>query len=574
MKKPGWLRLPWKRITLDSDGPMPKWMSYMVVLVLSISYFLAFLDQTILSTLTPRVPNDQEELFQTSWVTASYLASLNAFMLFYGKIAAIFGPLPILIIALLIFLCGSVLTAASTTMVWLILARALSGLGAAGLISVTQIITASVSPLHERGRYMGILGAVFGLSTTIGPLVGGLMADNWTWRISFYINIPLVSLSVIVILLLVRSDGRHAETFAEKLARIDFFGALMLVTGLMLLLLGLNWGGRVYPWVSPVVIICISVGLLLLCVFVFVEGKLVLEPIIDPRILRYRNVALCIFTEVCVGAVFLNTTFNLPVYYSFTQNSSASESGVRMVPLACGVVVSSILSGWLIAMFSVYRLVACAGTVIMTLGAGLLCLFDGHISMGAQAPILIILGSGIGCCIQALLLTAQATVCSEDLAITTALVTFSQMIGGIMGLAFGSIVSESSTKHYLDRVIDMNPKYATDIIKAQNDANEVWSINIPHAIQQSIIAAYAKGLQHSFILITCLAAVAMVLAACLQSVSQHKPPTTTTTEDRSRRRTAHNNHHYRHFEMDSVGSYPRHGFDLHRSDQDEATLAW
>ncbi|KAJ1940046.1 hypothetical protein GGF37_004147, partial [Kickxella alabastrina] len=451
---PHWVRLPWRRITLDGNGPFPRWVSYTIVLSLSVSYFLVFLDQTILSTLTPRVPTDQEELFQTSWVTASYLASLNAFMLFYGKIADIFGPLPIMIVALLIFLCGSVLTAASTTMVWLILARALAGLGAAGIISITQIITASVGPLHERGRYMGILGAVFGLSTTIGPLVGGFMADNWTWRISFYINIPLVCLSIISILLFVHPNVRQIQTFSEKIARVDFFGALMLVTGLMLLLLGLNWGGRVYPWVSPVVIICICVGLLLLCVFVFIEGKLALEPIIDPRILRHRNVALSILAELCVGAVFFNTTFNLPVYYSFTQNSSASESGVRMVPLACGVVVSSIISGWLIAIFSAYRLAACAGAVIMTLGAGLLCLFDGHISTGAQVPILALLGSGIGCCIQALLLTAQATVRSTDLAITTALVTFSQMLGGIMGLAFGSIVSESTTKHYLDILID------------------------------------------------------------------------------------------------------------------------
>ncbi|KAJ2725790.1 hypothetical protein GGI07_000997 [Coemansia sp. Benny D115] len=473
-------------------------------------------------------------------------------------------------IALVIFLSGSVLTAASTTMAWLILARALAGLGAAGLISVTQIITASVGPPHERGRYMGILGAVFGLSTTIGPLVGGMMADRLTWRISFYINVPLICFTMISILLLVRPETRQHQSFSEKLGRVDFFGALMLVTGLMLLLLGLNWGGRVYPWVSPVVIICISVGLLLLCVFVFVEGKLVLEPIIDARILRYRNVALSILTEMCVGAVFFNTTFNLPVYYSFTQNSSASESGVRMVPLACGVVAASMVSGWLIAMFSVYRLVACAGAAIMTLGAGLMCLFDAHISTGAQVPILILLGSGIGCCIQALLLTAQATVRSADLAMTTALVTFSQMIGGIMGLAFGSIVSESSTKHYLDRLIDMSPKYATDIIKAQNDANEVWSMNIPNGIQQSIIVAYAKGLQNSFILITCLSAMAIVFAACLQNVSQHKPPPTVETPPE---RGTHDRR-FDHYHMNNPSGYPRNGLDLNRTDQDVATLAW
>ncbi|KAJ1842834.1 hypothetical protein LPJ70_003648, partial [Coemansia sp. RSA 2708] len=554
------MRLPWTRVALDSDERPPQPVLYAIVLALSVPYFLASLDQTVLSTLTPRVPNDQEELFQTSWVTSSYLASLNAFMLFYGKVADIFGPLPILVIASLIFLCGSVLTATSTTMVWLILARALAGLGAAGVISVTQAIAAEVGPWHERGQYMGILGAVFGLGTTIGPLVGGLVADSWTWRVSFYANVPLVCLTLLVVLLMLRITS-HPMPFSEKIGRVDFFGALMLVAGLMLLLLGLNWGGRVYPWVSPVVIICLTVGLLLLGVFVFVEGKLALEPIIDARLFIIRNIALSIPVEMCVGAVFLNTIFNLPVYYSFTQNSSASESGVRMIPLACSVVVSSIVSGWLIARFSVYRLVTWAGTAVMTLGAGLLCLLDGHLRIAAQVPILIVLGSGIGCCIMGLLLTAQVSVRPTDLAVTTALASFSQMMGGIMGLAFGSIVSESTTKRYLDNLIDQAPKYATDILRAQNDANEIWTMDVPSEIQQRIISAYARGLQFNFALITCLGVVAVVLAAFLQGVSQHKAPPPPPMNSRDE------------VFVSNAGEFSRPGLDLNRLDLDDTTIA-
>ncbi|KAJ2451996.1 hypothetical protein EV183_003237 [Coemansia sp. RSA 2336] len=557
---PQWMRLPWTRISLDSNERPPWPILYAVVLALSIPYFLASLDQTVLSTLTPRVPNDQEELFQTSWVTSSYLASLNAFMLFYGKVADIFGPLPILVVASLIFLCGSVLTATATTMVWLILARTFAGLGAAGIISVTQVIVAEVGPWHERGQYMGILGAVFGLGTTIGPLIGGVVADSWTWRVSFYANVPLVCATLLVAVLVLRITT-HPLPLSEKIGRIDFFGALMLVAGLMLLLLGLNWGGRVYPWVSPVVIICLTVGLLLLGVFIFVEGKLALEPIIDARLFIIRNISLSIPIEICVGAVFLNVIFNLPVYYSFTQNSSASESGVRMIPLACSVVVSSIVSGWLIARFSVYRMVTWVSTAVMTLGAGLLCLFDGHIKVAAQVPILIVLGSGIGGCIMGLLLTAQVSVLPSDLAVTTALATFSQMMGGIMGLAFGSIVSESTTKQCLDRLIDQMPKYATDILGAQNDANEIWTMDVPRQVQQSIIGAYARGLQFNFALITCLGAVAVVLAAFLQGVSQHKAPPPP---------ISHQGEEY----VSSAGEFARPGLDLSRLDFDDRTIAW
>lgn len=544
-----WMRLPWQRVVLDGTAPVPLWVSYGVVIALSLSYFLAFLDQTILSTLTPRVPNDQEELFQTSWVTSSYFASLSAFMLFYGKTADIFGPLPVLLAALLIFLCGSVLTAASTTMVWLILARALAGLGAAGLISVTQTITAEVGPWHARGRYMGILGAVFGLSTTVGPLVGGLVADNWTWRISFYVNIPLVSVTLIAILLLLQVTT-HPTPLRVKISRVDFFGALMLVAGLMLVLLGLNWGGRVYPWASPVVIICLVVGLLLLGVFVFVEGKLALEPIVDSRLLKIRNVALAIPTEMCVGAIFFNVTFNLPVYYSFTQNSSASESGVRMVPLACGVIVFSILSGWLIAIWGVYRLVAWAGTLTMTLGTGLLCLFNGHLSVAAQTPILVLVGSGIGCCIQAFLLAAQASVLPTDLAITTALVTFSQMLGGVMGLAFGDVISETSTRHYLDQLIEATPKHAADILKTQSDVTAIWSMDVPAGLRDRVIWAYAKGLQYNFVMLCCFGAMAAGLSVWLQRLSPHRN------------------------DVSGAGEFSRPGMDLARLDTDDDTLRW
>ncbi|PIA17428.1 MFS general substrate transporter [Coemansia reversa NRRL 1564] len=558
---PQWLRIPWTRVALNRNERPPRPILYAIVLALSVPYFLASLDQTILSTLTPRVSNDQDDLFQTSWVTSSYLASLNAFMLFYGKVADIFGPLSILVIALLVFLGGSVLTATSTTMVWLILARALAGLGAAGVISVTQAIAAEVGPWHERGQYMGILGAVFGLGTTIGPLVGGLVADKWTWRISFYLNVPLVCLALTFLMLVLR-DSSNMLPFRKKIGRVDFFGALMLVAGLMLLLLGLNWGGRVYPWKSPVVIICLSVGLLLLGVFVFVENKLALEPIIDAQLFIVRNIALSIPTEMCVGAVFLSTIFNLPVYYSFTQNSSASESGVQMIPLACSVVVFSILAGWLIARFSVYRVVTCAGTVAMTLGAGLLCLFDGNISKAAQVPILIVLGSGIGCCIMGLLLTVQVSVRPEDLAVSTALATFSQMMGGIMGLAFGSIVSESTTKCHLDSLMDAMPKYATDILKAQNDANEIWTMDVPQEIQRSIISAYARGLQYNFVLITCLGTVAVILSAFLQGVSQHKAPHTPPLTGRG---DSHNS---------NAGEFSRPGLDLNRLDLDDTRIFW
>ncbi|KAJ2522678.1 hypothetical protein H4217_000568 [Coemansia sp. RSA 1939] len=567
MRLPQWARLPWDRIALDMNEtavpqPLPRWAPYTIVLILAVPYFLASLDQTILSTLTPRVANDQEELFQTSWVTSSYLASLTAFMLFYGKLASIFGPLRILFLAFIIFLGGSVLTAVARNMMWLILARTLAGLGAGGVISVTQTVTAQVGAWHERGQYMGILGAIYGLGTTIGPLLGGLVADNWTWRISFYTNVPLVCITILLVALVLRATARP-QSFAEKAGRVDFFGALMLVTGLMLLLLGLTWGGRVYPWISPVVIICLSVGLMLLCVFFFVEKRLALEPIIDARLFSIRNVAMCVLTEMCVGAVFFNTTFNLPVYYSSTQNSSASESGVLMVPLAFGVVVFSVLSGWLIAQYSVYRQVAWAGTMAMTLGAGLLCLFDGHIRTAAQVPILLLLGAGIGSCIQAFLLTAQASVQPLDLAVTTALATFSQTVGGIMGLAFGSIVSESSTRHHLVELARRVPAHAAQIAKAQNDVNEIWAPDIPESVKLGIIRAYARGLQYNFALIACLSAVAMVLAASLQSIRQSKPSLSgerSTAAQMSESTAA------------SGGRHTRHGLDLTREDHDNATL--
>ncbi|KAJ2681648.1 hypothetical protein H4R19_007300, partial [Coemansia spiralis] len=243
-------------------------------------------------------------------------------------------------------------------------------------------------------------------------------------------------------------------------------------------------------------------------------------------------------------------------------DSTASESGEHMIPLACSVVVFSMLAGWLIARFSAYRLVTWAGTAVMTVGVGLLCLFDGKIGKAAQIPILIVLGSGLGCSTMGLLLTAQVSVRPADLAVTTALATFSQMMGGIMGLAFGSIVSESTTSHHLDALMDAAPEYAADILKAQNNANEIWSMDVPHAIQQGIISAYARGLQYNFVLMTCLGLVAVALASFLRGVSQHKVPHTPPLATRS---TAY---------ISSAGEFARPGLDLDRLDFDGRTLAW
>ncbi|KAJ1948635.1 hypothetical protein FBU59_001500 [Linderina macrospora] len=433
-------------------------------------------------------------------------------------------------------------------------------------------MTAEIGPWHERGQYMGILGAVFGLSTTIGPLAGGLVADKWTWRYSFYVNVPLVCLTLIVLLLLVRVKA-YPLPFKEKIARVDFFGALMLVTGLMLLLLGLNWGGRVYLWVSPVVIICISVGLLLLGVFFFVEVKLAIEPIIDPRLFRVRNVALIIPIEVCVGAVFFNAIFNLPAYYSVTQNSTASQSGVHMVPIACGVVVCSIVSGWLIARYNMYRLIAWVGTVSLTLGAGLLCLFDAHLSTVAQVPIMALLGSGIGCCIQTFLLTVQASVKPTDLAITTAFATFSQMSGGILGLAFGGLMKQF-------------PAYAHVIREAKNDVNDLWSMDLPQYIRDGIISAYLTGLKHNFILFTCLGAITVVLSVFIDRVPppksspgslDHTQPVQDVGIDEMTVAGLHRRHHgYDEIqELQAIEARSRNATELNRREYEEALgLEW
>ncbi|KAJ1677144.1 hypothetical protein EV182_006780, partial [Spiromyces aspiralis] len=263
---------------------------FIVILVgLCLSIFLGSLDQTIVAPALPKISSDFNALSNASWVGTAYLLTSTALQPLFGKLSDIFGRLAMLLSALAAFLIGSALCGAAQSMTWLIIARAVTGIGGAGAMAMAFIIIADITSLKDRPRYIGLISSMFGLSSVLGPILGGVLTDRATWRWCFYINLPICAVTIISAVIFIRIPTT-GDSFKEKIKRIDFVGSILVVGALVMILLALSWGGHEYPWDSARVLALLIVGIFVLGGFVVYEFYIPPEPIVIPAMFKIRNV--------------------------------------------------------------------------------------------------------------------------------------------------------------------------------------------------------------------------------------------------------------------------------------------
>lgn len=415
---------------------LPTFKFVLLLIGLSLSIFVSALDNAIVATSTVSILKEFQSSNEITWLGSSYLLTDTAFMPLYGKFSDLFGRQITMLFALFVFLIGSILSGISTSFIMLILSRALSGIGGAGLISLSIIIIADITPIRRRGLTMAIIEAMFGLSSVAGPFLGGFFSDYLTWRWSFYINIPISSIAIITVYFVLRfpnKDGNNQDLL-EKIKRIDIMGSLLLVSSVTLFVLGSTWGGNSYPWLSIPVLISLVLSLVILIAFVYNECRFAKEPII-PRHIFNRNV-ICLSTiSFLNGAVMFVFTFYIPLFFQEVKGLSAIASGFQLTPLLLGIVVFALFSGIFVAKTGTFRLLEIGGTFMITLGLSLFALFDINSSIALPIIFTAIIGGGIGLCIQINTIASQASVDTKDVAVVTSFVTFLQSLGGIFGLA-------------------------------------------------------------------------------------------------------------------------------------------
>jgi EmrB/QacA subfamily drug resistance transporter len=415
-----------------------------IVGALVLGMFLAALDQTVVSTALPTIVGDLHGASHLSWVVTAYLLASTVSMPLWGKLGDQFGRKFFFQASIVIFLIGSALSGLSQSMMELIVFRALQGLGGGGLIVGAQTIIGDVVSPRDRGRYMGFFGGMFGVTTIVGPVIGGLFVQSIGWRWIFYINIPIGAVALAV------TAATLPGTLSRVRHRVDYLGAVLLALAASALVLFTSLGGTSYPWNSPFIIATGVAGVGATLLFVWAEHRAA-EPIIPLHLFRNR-----VFTSsssigfVAGFAMFGALTF-LPLFLQVVKGVSATASGLRLFPLMGGFFISSIASGQAVARSGRYKVFPVVGTALMTLGLYLMSLIGVSTNDYLTALYMLVFGVGMGLVMQVLIVAVQNAVSYEDLGVATSGATFFRMIGGSFGTAvFGAIYANLLRGNVLD----------------------------------------------------------------------------------------------------------------------------
>jgi EmrB/QacA subfamily drug resistance transporter len=402
---------------------------------------LASLDQTIVATALPTIVGDFGGIEHLSWVVTSYLLASTVVGPVYGKLGDLYGRKIVLQTAIVIFLVGSALCGLAQGMFELIAFRALQGIGGGGLIVTTMAVIGDIIPPRDRGKYQGFFGAVFGVSTVLGPLLGGFFVDNLSWRWIFYVNLPVGGLALAVIGAAFRSRAAHVRH------QIDYLGAALLAGGLSSIVLFTSLGGTTWSWKSSQIVGLMALGVVLLVAFVFVEARAA-EPLVPLELFRNRVFTVTSAIGFIVGLALFGAVTYLPLYLQIVKGHSPTTSGLLLTPLMAGVLVTSIGSGQLISRFGRYKPFPIAGTALMTVAMLLLSRISVGMPTWQAALLMVLLGFGLGMTMQVLVLAAQNAVSYELLGVATSGSTLFRQVGGSIGVSiFGAIFANRLGVH-------------------------------------------------------------------------------------------------------------------------------
>jgi len=403
---------------------------------------LASLDQTIVGTAMPRIITDLQGFDRYAWVTTAYLLTSTVMVPIYGKLSDIFGRKPIFLIGVVLFLIGSALSGASQTMNQLIAFRAFQGLGAAALMPIAIAVIGDLFTPRERGKWQGLTGGVFGLSSILGPTVGGWITDHSTWRWVFYVNLP-IGIAALLVLIFLMPPLRSKNTGKVS---IDYLGAALLILGTVPLLLGFTWAGTQYPWLSWQIISIFGGAVVFLTLFFLYEARLErqnAQPIIAPSLFTNRIFTVSVLITMITSMGLFGTVLFLPLYAQGVLGVSATNSGLLLSPMMLSLVFSSIISGQLVSRFGKYKWIAFVGMAI-TIGGSLLLLRLNVNSVYTDLIIaMIVFGLGLGFGMSLYTVIVQNALPTRIGEATSGLIFFRSIGATVAVAAMGSILTST-----------------------------------------------------------------------------------------------------------------------------------
>src|SRR4051812_11494482 len=481
---------------LAQAQPIGRRQTLVVFSGLLLVMLLAALDSTIVSTALPTIVGDLGGLEHLAWVVTGYLLAQTIVTPIYGKLGDLYGRKIVLQSAVVLFLAGSALCGLSRTMMQLVAFRALQGLGGGGLMVTSQAVVGDIIPPRDRGRYQGIFGAVFGLSSIAGPLLGGYFTTHLSWRWIFYINLPLGVAALVVLAATLPSIARRA------VRAIDYTGAALLAVVLSAITLISDVGGTTYPWSSPMALGLIAVSLIALVLFTLVERR-AKEPVLPLHLFRQQTFVITSAVGLIVGFALFGSVTYFPLYLQVVKGVSPTGSGMQMIPMMGGMLVTSITSGQLISRTGRYKIFPIVGTAVMAVGLLLLSRLTAHSSDVTASLLLLVLGVGLGLVMQVLVIAVQNAVDYRDLGVATSGATLFRLVGGSLGTAIlGAVFASRLTAN----LAGLTPGGG-----AAHNLSVQAMARLPAATRAIYADAFTASLDTVFLVATVVCAVGFVL---------------------------------------------------------------
>jgi EmrB/QacA subfamily drug resistance transporter len=469
---------------------------------LLLAMFVAMLSSTVVSNALPVIVADLDGTESGyTWVIVATLLALTATTPIWGKLADLFSKKVLVQVSLLIFVAGSLLAAVSSSMGMLISARVVQGVGVGGLSALVQIVIASIVSPRERGRYFGYLGAVFAVATVSGPLIGGLIVDtSWLgWRWCFAVGIPVAAVALVVL-----QKTLHLPTVRREGVKIDYLGAALIAAGVSVLLVWVSLAGNHFGWASTTTALMVGGGLALLALAVLVESK-VAEPVIPLRLFKDRTITLASIASMMVGVAMFGATVFLSQFFQLAHGKTPTEAGLMTLPMVVGLLLSSIVTGRIIARTGVWKRYLVGGSVLLVVGLGLLATLDHTTSMVMAGVSMAVMGLGLGAVNQNLVLAVQNAAAQRDMGAASSLAAFFRTMGGAAGVsALGAALGHQVATSVTSGLAELG-------IAVQGESGTIPDMDsLPAPVRAVFEAAYGDATGHVFLIAVPFAVVALV----------------------------------------------------------------
>ncbi|KAJ5732008.1 hypothetical protein N7493_003489 [Penicillium malachiteum] len=491
-----------------------------IILAVYISMFLISLDRLIVGTAIPKITDEFHSVNDIGWYGSAYMLTSSASQLVYGRIYTFYPAKWVFILSILVFEIGSAVCGAAPSSIALILGRAVAGLGTGGISAGAMVIIVLICPLRQRPMFQGFAGAIFGISSVLGPILGGVFTTQISWRWCFYINLPFGGAAVIAIFFLldVPPPRNGNWNLKQKVSQLDPVGNLFLVPSVVCLLLALEWGGSIYAWANWRIIFLFILFGVLAGVFVFTQIRRGDRALVPPRIFTQRSVLAGVFWTTSLGAGMVVMLYYLPIWFQAVQNVDAEESGIRNLPLVLSMVVGVIFSGVAVSKWGYYNPFMFVGVILLSIGAGLLHTFNPDIGRSKWIGYQVMFGLGLGLGFQQANVAVQTCLATVDVPVGASLLMFAQQLSGAVFLS----VAETLFQNFL--VDNLKKVSGVDAAKVVAAGATAFRNIVPQSEMKEVVSAYSDAITRTFILGIVMACVAIFPALAMEWRSVKNDP--------------------------------------------------